>query len=123
MGLSNGLVQSLSLLGRQSLLETLRSYHHLGRLQHLFFGVVVSARRYKGADRAPHVEDHVSLQVDSALFELVKPLLLKQLPHLLFRDVLAFPQQSSLILVQENGFLIYMASVTQFGLRLSKSRV
>lgn len=126
--LSESLDDDLPLLGRQVLLEARPEHHVRPVLDDLLGTRVVLAGRLERALGAPVVEEHVALQVDCRLLQLVEPLLLQLLPDLLLAQVGRLVYQVSLLPVQDveprRGLRELRVGVLQLrGVRVSVSAV
>ena len=92
---------NLPLLGREILLETRLKHHVSPVLDHLLWTSVMLAGWLQRALRTPVVYEHVALQVDRSLLELVESLLLQLLPDLLLTQIRSLVNQISLLSVQD----------------------
>lgn len=98
----DGSHQTFYLFGAHVLAELLRLQQLLGVLDDVLGGDIVLTWRVQGAFWAPHVEDHVALEVNCRLLQLFEPLGLKQVPHLFLGDLVPFLDQLPLLLVKQN---------------------
>ena len=100
VGVLHSFEQALPLLGTHQLLEFSLGEDAVEVGHEFFRRVVVLAGRHQGALWTPVVQEHVSLQVHGLSGQLLKALLLHQLPHLLLRHLVALRSQLLLVGVQ-----------------------